>query len=73
MRQAHDVGVAAQRARDELAPELMLEVLARGEPTLEPMAVFATQVKNDHVISRLFARCQLGSDSKNRFRFRQLL
>ena len=53
MRQPRDIGVATQRAAHELAAELALEILVRGEPALEAVAVLAPQVKNDHGISRL--------------------
>jgi hypothetical protein len=48
VREPRYVGIAAQRAGDELPPVLAFEVLARGKPTLEAMAVLATQLKNNH-------------------------
>jgi hypothetical protein len=48
MGQAHDVAVRAERATDELAMQLLLEVIAGAEPALEAMVVLAAQIKNDH-------------------------
>src|SRR5687768_6782128 len=51
--QPRDIRVAAQRAGDELAIDLALEILARGEPALEAMTVLATQVEDDHAVTAL--------------------
>src|SRR5574341_1083673 len=48
MRQPSHVRVAAQRAGNELAPDLALVVLVRVEPALEAMVVGAAQIKDDH-------------------------
>src|SRR5687768_16746708 len=48
MRDLHHIPIAAQRANDEPAFQLLLEFLARGEPALEAMVVLTAQIENDH-------------------------
>ena len=63
--QADDVAVRAERAADELAIQLLLEIIARAEPALEAMVVLAAQVKNDHhcLLSGFPGRLHVGPGS----------
>src|SRR5690349_11243505 len=47
-RQALDVRIVANGARDERALLLSCELLARGEPALEAMPMRAAKLENDH-------------------------
>src|SRR5439155_15727046 len=48
--QLFDAGIAADRARQQAAGLLALEVTGRSEPTLEPVAIRTNQLKYDHVL-----------------------
>src|SRR3989442_12602114 len=48
--QLFDAGIAADRARQQAAGLLALEVTGRSEPTLEPGAIRTNQLKYDHVL-----------------------
>jgi hypothetical protein len=51
-RSLRNIRVTAQRAVHEPAAELALEILVRGKPALEAVAILAPEIKDNHVSLR---------------------